>query len=174
MPTMPSRRPCLAGSHRASWPQCPCAGGPCKEGCAPSQVGNLFANLPAGWQTGAAETLAKGLACARRVSPSSRRAPRGGSLLVQASWGADVQFTPAKILDRQPAATQLHRILVDLNVLAEGYTQPGQFVQIKVRASRGCRGPPSSGAATPCLAFLGCELDCLSLPAAQSAEPHCS
>jgi hypothetical protein len=68
----------------------------------------------------------------RRASPSSRRAPRGGSLLVRASWGADVQFTPAKVLEAQPAATQLHRILVDLGALGEGYTQPGQFVQIKV------------------------------------------
>ncbi|GAB4823535.1 hypothetical protein N2152v2_010581 [Parachlorella kessleri] len=71
---------------------------------------------------------------------SSRRAAsvprRGGSPQVRAAWGADVQFTPAKVLERQQAATLLHTVQIDLGPLAEGYTQPGQFVQVKVGDSK--------------------------------------
>lgn len=61
---------------------------------------------------------------------------RGEALVVRASWGADVQFSTAKIMDRQPEATQLHRVVVDLGSLGEGYTQPGQFIQVKVGDSK--------------------------------------
>lgn len=32
---------------------------------------------------------------------------RGEGLVVFANWGADVQFSPAKVLERKPAATQV-------------------------------------------------------------------
>ena len=58
------------------------------------------------------------------------------SLLVRASWGADVQFSPAKIIETKKVANNLHRVLVDVGREAlAAYTVPGQFVQAKPEES---------------------------------------
>lgn len=53
--------------------------------------------------------------------------------IVRASWGADVTFGDAQILETGKIADNLHRILVDIGAAgAAGYTKPGQFIQAKL------------------------------------------
>jgi len=59
-----------------------------------------------------------------------------GAAVVRASWGADVAFTGAQILETGKAADNLQRILVDIGAGASEYTKPGQFIQAKVNDSK--------------------------------------
>lgn len=59
----------------------------------------------------------------------SRRPAR--RLHVRASWGAPVDFTPAKVVATSREAEALQRIRVDLGGLASNYTLAGQFIQAK-------------------------------------------
>lgn len=58
------------------------------------------------------------------------------STVFKASWGAPVTFSPAKIVSNQKAATDLHKLLIDVGEAAAAYTKPGQFIQIKVGDSK--------------------------------------
>eukprot|EP00878_Enallax_costatus_P007580 GHUV01007937.1.p1 GENE.GHUV01007937.1~~GHUV01007937.1.p1 ORF type:complete len:325 (+),score=104.05 GHUV01007937.1:809-1783(+) len=74
-------------------------------------------------------------ASCRRVSIQSTgasRCRRTRRLIVQANWGAPVEFTTAKINSNVKGAEMLHRVVIDVGDLAAGYTKGGQFMQIKV------------------------------------------
>ena len=63
----------------------------------------------------------------------SGRHPRLGAVILKASWGAEVEFADAKILETQKIAENLHKLLVDIGAAgAAGYTTSGQFIQAKV------------------------------------------
>ncbi len=74
----------------------------------------------------------------RSVVSSSHGSKAAGSrrcLRVHASWGAPVEFSPAKVLSTTQAAKALYKIVVDVGAdIAAGYTKAGQFVQLKVTA----------------------------------------
>jgi len=59
-----------------------------------------------------------------------------GAALVRASWGADVNFADAKILETGTAAHSLQRMFVDIGPAATGYTKPGQFIQAKMNDAK--------------------------------------
>lgn len=67
----------------------------------------------------------------------SGRRRRLGAMLVRASWGQDVQFTQAKIIETGKLADNLHRLYVDITTTtSSGYTTAGQFIQAKVGDSK--------------------------------------
>jgi arabinosyltransferase len=62
---------------------------------------------------------------------------KSSTLVVRASWGADVEFNSARILETSKAADNLHRLLIDIGpTAAASYTTPGQFLQAKVNDSK--------------------------------------
>jgi NAD(P)H-flavin reductase len=55
------------------------------------------------------------------------------SVHVLASWGAPVEFSPAKVVSNTKVTPELHQMVVDVGAdKAAGYTKGGQFVQLKV------------------------------------------
>lgn len=54
--------------------------------------------------------------------------------MVQASWGAPVEFSTATVSSSRPEADNLQRIALNIGSLASGYTKPGQFIQAKLSA----------------------------------------
>ncbi|KAF8060585.1 zinc finger CCCH domain-containing protein 40 [Scenedesmus sp. PABB004] len=81
-----------------------------------------------------AGSFARGFAASAAAAAPRRAAPRGRAsrLAVRASWGAPVDFTPAKVVSNTRVAEQLHAVVVDVGDLAAGYTAGGQYMQIKV------------------------------------------
>ncbi|GBF94346.1 hypothetical protein Rsub_06968 [Raphidocelis subcapitata] len=97
-------------------------------------------------------------AAAAAPAPGPRAAPRAGaaaaaaparpraaaavagrrrSVRVAAGWGDPVEFKPATVLSSSKAATQLHKVLIDVGPeIAAGYTKGGQYLQIKVGDSK--------------------------------------
>jgi hypothetical protein len=73
------------------------------------------------------------IATAPLLRSGVRRIGRGAGLRVCASWGAPVEFSPAKVVSNHKAAEQLHRIIIDVGDLAAAYTTGGQYMQIKAR-----------------------------------------
>lgn len=61
--------------------------------------------------------------------------PARKSHVVQASWGAPVDFTTAKVVSNKVAAPGMHQLLVDVGAkIASGYITPGQYIQAKTTA----------------------------------------
>ncbi|KAJ9529694.1 hypothetical protein QJQ45_014457 [Haematococcus lacustris] len=68
------------------------------------------------------------LAPAQLSMRHSRRA-----VVTRASWGAPVEFKPAKIVSNKLAVPGMHTLLVDVGKdIADGFTKPGQYIQAKV------------------------------------------
>ncbi len=69
---------------------------------------------------------------------------------VLAEWGAEVQFSSARILDTATAAENMQRLMVEIGSLSEGYSVAGQFIQAKVGESKAgfyaLASPPGTGA----------------------------
>lgn len=66
--------------------------------------------------------------------PAQRRVRR--CVRVAAGWGDPVEFKPARVVGTRRAAegAPLHAVLIDVGAeIAQGYTQGGQYLQIKVR-----------------------------------------
>jgi arabinosyltransferase len=58
-------------------------------------------------------------------------------MVVAQAWGDDIEFSPAKILQNTKAAANMHIITVDVGQeISAGYTNGGQFLQIKVGDSK--------------------------------------
>lgn len=87
-----------------------------------SPCASLAAAAAAPAATGRRLRTISGINCSRSRS----------SLVVRASWGAPVDFTPAKIVRNSTVAEKLHSVVVDVGDLASGYTKAGQFMQMKV------------------------------------------
>jgi NAD(P)H-flavin reductase len=74
---------------------------------------------------------------------------RSAGLRVRASWGAPVEWQPAKVVSNKKVAELLHVMVVDIGAeRAAAYTKPGQYVQVKVRSCSGvcvCVGGGAAG-----------------------------
>eukprot|EP00199_Chlamydomonas_sp_CCMP681_P002847 CAMPEP_0119106850 /NCGR_PEP_ID=MMETSP1180-20130426/6405_1 /TAXON_ID=3052 ORGANISM="Chlamydomonas cf sp, Strain CCMP681" /NCGR_SAMPLE_ID=MMETSP1180 /ASSEMBLY_ACC=CAM_ASM_000741 /LENGTH=313 /DNA_ID=CAMNT_0007092245 /DNA_START=52 /DNA_END=993 /DNA_ORIENTATION=+ len=86
--------------------------------------------------------VSAGLRSCFSVTPNllrSRSAPHSvtrtrRAAVVQASWGAPVTFSTAKVVRTKLIAPGMHCILVDIGLdLVAAYTKPGQYIQAKVQ-----------------------------------------
>lgn len=139
-----------APTLRASRPFTSCAPCMAPASCVPrlavaAQLSS-FGSAAAGASAAALRTAGRRYT-AGAPAPRSRSSPGGGaSVLVRASWGAPVEWAPAKVLSNEKVADQLHSLVVDVGAeRAAGYTKAGQFVQLKVRHTHG--GEAGSAAA---------------------------
>lgn len=89
---------------------------------------------------------AAGLRTQPRRSPPQARSTR--SRMVLASWGADVQFEEASVVDVKKAGTNMWSLTLDVGPISEGYSKAGQFIQAKVGESKpgffAIASPPST------------------------------
>lgn len=70
----------------------------------------------------------------RQVQPASHvifSRSRRAAVVTYASWGAPVEFSPAKLVSNTVVAPGMHKIMVDVGATAAaGYTKPGQYIQV--------------------------------------------
>ncbi|CAI5971299.1 unnamed protein product, partial [Closterium sp. NIES-64] len=70
-----------------------------------------------------------------RFAPALHGANSGRSAIVQANWNQEVVFADAPVIQSEKVAELLYAVSLDVSDLPEirdGYTKPGQFVQVKV------------------------------------------
>ncbi|KIY93635.1 hypothetical protein MNEG_14326 [Monoraphidium neglectum] len=95
------------------------------------------AALPRGAAPFAAAASAAPKASLTQAAGARVSSGRRSTVRVSAGWGDPVTFTPAKVLGVSQAATQLFTVTIDVGPeIAAGYTQGGQYVQIKVGDSK--------------------------------------
>ncbi len=64
---------------------------------------------------------------------SARRGRAAAAVSPAAQWGAEVQFSPARIVSNAPAASGLHVLTLDVPTdIAAGYARAGQYVQLRM------------------------------------------
>eukprot|EP00798_Chlamydomonas_sp_ICE-L_P002498 gene2498-5452_t len=60
----------------------------------------------------------------------------GKEVLTEVAWGTPVDFYPAKLCTKKTASSCLTLVRVDVGpTIACGYTQPGQYIQVKINES---------------------------------------
>ncbi len=71
---------------------------------------------------------------AQVVLPVARSSfSRRNRVLAQASWGAPVDFSAAKVVSNKTVFPGMHRIVLDVGVkVKDSYGKPGQFLQVRM------------------------------------------